>query len=378
MVTKEKLESMSLIEEINSKSKEISTDKYSMSIGEIISMYKDGDLDIHPEFQRFFRWTNSQKTKLIESFLLNIPVPSVFVSQREDGIWDVVDGLQRLSTILQFVGIYKDEHGNILEPICLEATDMLPSLNGKFYEKEDDEENSFSPNIRRYFKRTKLDFVIIKKESDETSKYEIFQRLNTGGTQLSDQEVRNCIMVMEDDEKFKKLQSLSQNEHFLNTLRLADKSFEERFDLELVTRFICLRHEKMEILRGVQDFGDYLDKKIVDIFRNKNFDWENEVNVFEKCFRIIDESLGDCAFLKYDTGSQKFKGRFYTSAFEFVAIGLGRRNGNIPDNFSLKHAIIDLWNHIIQDEISWKGYNAAGRISKTIQLANEIYGNEQD
>ena len=134
MVTKEKLESMSLIEEINSKSKEISTDKYSMSIGEIISMYKDGDLDIHPEFQRFFRWTNSQKTKLIESFLLNIPVPSVFVSQREDGIWDVVDGLQRLSTILQFVGIYKDEHGNILEPICLEATDMLPSLNGKFYE----------------------------------------------------------------------------------------------------------------------------------------------------------------------------------------------------------------------------------------------------
>ena len=369
---------MSLKEEINSRSKEISTDKYSMSIGEIISMYKDGDLDIHPEFQRFFRWTISQKTKLIESFLLNIPVPSIFVSQREDGMWDVVDGLQRLSTILQFVGIYKDEDGNFLEPICLDATDMLPSLNGKYYEKKDDEENSFSPEIRRYFKRTKLDFVIIKKESDETSKYEIFQRLNTGGTQLSDQEVRNCIMVMENAEKFKIIQDLSKNEHFLNTLRLADKSFEERFDLELITRFICLRHENIDNLRGIQDFGNYLDKKIVAIFRDEYFDWNTEVNVFKECFRIIDESLGDCAFLKYDTESQKFKGRFYTSAFEFVAIGLGRRNGKLPNDSNLKNAVISLWKLIEKENISWKGYNAVGRIAKTIQLAYDIYGDEQN
>ena len=61
---------MSLIDEINAKSKEVSTDKYSMSIGEIISMYSEGDLDIHPEFQRFYRWTISQKTRLIESFFV--------------------------------------------------------------------------------------------------------------------------------------------------------------------------------------------------------------------------------------------------------------------------------------------------------------------
>lgn len=100
-----------LHEEIEQKSKEIITDNYSMSVGEIISMYKEGDLDIHPEFQRFFRWSDSQKSRLIESFLLNFPVPPIFVYQRTDGVWDIVDGLQRVSTILQFAGIYKNEDG---------------------------------------------------------------------------------------------------------------------------------------------------------------------------------------------------------------------------------------------------------------------------
>ena len=102
---------MALIDEINLKSKEIVTDNYSMSVGELISMYKEKDLEIHPEFQRFYRWTDLQKSRLIESFLLNFPVPPIFVYQRIDGVWDVVDGLQRLSTVLHFAGVYRDENG---------------------------------------------------------------------------------------------------------------------------------------------------------------------------------------------------------------------------------------------------------------------------
>lgn len=84
---------MSLQSEIASLRTEIRTDGYPMSIGEWASLYESNELDIHPEFQRFFRWSNSQKTALIESILLGIPIPSVFVSQRDDGVWDVVDGL---------------------------------------------------------------------------------------------------------------------------------------------------------------------------------------------------------------------------------------------------------------------------------------------
>lgn len=98
---------MSLQEEIDKTRKEIRTDSYSMSIGEWISLYENNEIDIHPDFQRFFRWSEHQKSTFIESILLGIPVPPIFVSQRDDGIWDVIDGLQRLSTIYEFVGILK-------------------------------------------------------------------------------------------------------------------------------------------------------------------------------------------------------------------------------------------------------------------------------
>ena len=100
---------MKLIDRVNERRKEIRTDGYSMTIGEWISMYENDEMDIHPEFQRIFRWSEVQKTNLIESILLGIPIPPIFVSQRSDGIWDVVDGLQRLSTILELVGVLKDQ-----------------------------------------------------------------------------------------------------------------------------------------------------------------------------------------------------------------------------------------------------------------------------
>lgn len=90
---------MSLQDEISLRASQIYRESYQMSIGELINLYKDGELDIHPEFQRVFRWSDYQKTKLIESIMLNIPIPPIFVSQNEEGVWDVIDGVQRLSLI---------------------------------------------------------------------------------------------------------------------------------------------------------------------------------------------------------------------------------------------------------------------------------------
>jgi len=107
---------MALIDEVNEKRREIRTDQYAMSVSEWASLYENKEIDIHPEFQRFYRWNDVQKTNLIESILLGIPIPPIFVSQRTDGVWDVVDGLQRLSTIYEFMGILKDENGNNIGP----------------------------------------------------------------------------------------------------------------------------------------------------------------------------------------------------------------------------------------------------------------------
>jgi len=93
---------MPIQDEISSKRTEIVVDAYPMSIGEVMNLYKDGEIDVHLEFQRFYRWDNEQKSNLIESILLGIPIPPIFVAQRQTGKWDVIDGQQRLSTILKF------------------------------------------------------------------------------------------------------------------------------------------------------------------------------------------------------------------------------------------------------------------------------------
>lgn len=360
-----------LHEEIEQKSKEIITDNYSMSVGELISMYKEGDLDIHPEFQRYFRWSDSQKSRLIESFLLNFPVPPIFVYQRTDGVWDIVDGLQRVSTILQFAGKYKNEDGKEMEPLVLEGTKLLPSMAGKKY-IDDDPARDFGDAERRYFKKARLGVIILKKESDETGQYEVFQRLNTGGTSLSPQEVRNCLMVMTNRELFKKIKEMSEYKYFVDALPLNDKAIEERMDMEIATRFICLRHEDPDYFKKIDDFSDYLNDKIISLFKDEKIDWELEKRIFEKTFDVIYETMQDEAFCRYFIEENKFKGGFYVPAFEFVAVSIGRHDGYV-DKTHLKERIIKIWQKIKDDKMSWQGRNHRKRISETLALGNLLY-----
>jgi len=228
---------MSLIDEVNQKRKEIRTDGYAISISEWVSLYDNKEIDIHPEFQRFYRWSDTQKTNLIESILLGIPIPPIFVSQRKDGVWDVVDGLQRLSTIYQFMGILKDENSINITPLRLEGTKYLPSLEGKEWNDPDDADNSFNQELRLLIKRAKIYVSIILKESDETAKYDLFQRLNTGGSTLSPQEVRNCMLVMINKDFYDWIKLLASYDKFQECISLSDRPLSESYDLELVLRF---------------------------------------------------------------------------------------------------------------------------------------------
>ena len=369
---------MNLQEEIDQKSKEIFTENYGMSIGEIISMYNDREIDIHPEFQRFYRWTLQQKSKLIESILLNIPIPPIFVSQRKDGVWDVVDGLQRLSTIFQFVGVLKNEEQEILSQLKLEETKLLPSLKNKtFGESGEENKDTFTDAQRRYFKRSKLNLIIIQKESDSSSKYELFQRLNTGGTALENQEVRNCLLVMTNKDVFQKIKDLSTYPSFVNTIQLSDKNIEEQYDMELVVRFIVLRKVVIDELKRIKELSEFLDDKIVEIASDVTFDWENETKIFKKTFDILSETMQYDSFRRYDLESQRFIGGFLVSAFEIIALGIG----NNPSSFNeclekIRTLVIDGWQQVKDEGIKWSGLNPAGRLPKTIALGRKVFQNE--
>ena len=369
---------MGLDQEIAERRSEIHSDGYPMSIGELINLYRDNELDIHPEFQRYYRWSDEQKSRLVESILLGIPIPSIFVSQREDGVWDVIDGLQRLSTIFQLVGELKDEFGNTLPPLELKKTRYLPSLEGKKWDNEPTETAIGSTN-QLLIRRSKIDVKIILRESSESSKYELFQRLNTGGSQLSDQELRNVMLMMVNADAYRWISQLAKDEAFQACIALSDKALQEQYDLELVTRFVVFRKLQDSELRSVGDIGEFLNDKVIEFAQTSESDSRMPVEeeAFKFTFNLLNETLAERSFHRYDSEKGRHLGGFLISAFEPIALGLGynyeQYNGKdlkLPDIDAISR---DLWSNPTFRQNSGGGIGGATRIRANVPLGRLLF-----
>ena len=368
---------MGLEQEISKRRTEVRSDGYSMSIGELISIYRDDEMDIHPEFQRFYRWSEEQKSRFVESILLGIPIPSIFVSQREDGVWDVIDGLQRLSTIFQLIGELKNPDGEKYPMLTLKATKYLPSLEGKKWDDDDPNVSIGGPN-RLIIRRAKMDVKIILRESDESGKYEMFQRLNTGGTRLSEQELRNAIMLMINPDAFRWLESLSQDDNFQSCIALSDRMMSERYDMELATRFLTLRILPEDELRRIGDIGEFLTDKIVRFAQSSGYEDAKAIEgrAFRETFARLEQSLGDKSFKKYDAGNDRYTGGFLISAFEPIALGVGFNCENYGSD-GVSEAIAKesrkLWSNPDFRNNSGRGVNASTRIPANVPLGRRVF-----
>lgn len=297
----------------------IYTDSYTMSIGELANLYEDGELDIHPEFQRVYRWNNYQKSKFIESILLGIPLPSIFVAQNDNGVWDVVDGLQRLSTIFEFMGKLKDENGDELPELKLNETKYLPSL-------KDIRWSNLSSKIKLIFKRARMDIKIVSRKSDSDSKFELFQRLNTGGSELKPQEIRNCLLLMINKSAFKFIKDCSEDIVFRETLPITERKENESYYSELATRFFIQRKTNLETLKKYEYANEYLDDELVRIFsESADFNYQSEKIIFKKTFELLNQALGEDSFRKYNSEEQKYKGAISLPIFEVISTAVSQQ-----------------------------------------------------
>lgn len=367
---------MGLIEQVEEKRKEIFTDSYPMSIGELANLYRDKELEINPAFQRFFRWTHTQKVRLIESILLGIPLPSIFVAQRDDGVWDLVDGLQRISTILSFMNMLQhdasvDGEESLEKPLILSGTDYLPLLEGVSWnggEKELDDV------LKRLFKREKIEVKIIKKESDTSTKFELFQRLNTGGSQLSDQEVRNCLLIMLNENFYATLLQISQDANFNSTISITERLYEERYEMELALRLLAITSASDDELKKIPDVSEFLTAKLKE-FAEANIDWDVEKEIFSATFKAIYDALGENAFKRYDGGI--YKGSFQLSIYELIATGSylyvksGLDRGALPSK--IKEVSESLPNDDVFKQYSGSGSKANYRWPRFVPLAREMF-----
>ncbi|MCG2589521.1 DUF262 domain-containing protein [Rhodohalobacter sulfatireducens] len=152
------------------------------SLRQIYDMIKQDDIDLTPDFQRHLVWDNKRKSRLIESILLRIPLPMFYFAQDEDGYISVVDGLQRLSTIKEFMD-------NKLRLRDLEY--LEDKCGGKYYNHES--RPSIDQKYFRWFNMTQITVNVIDPSSPTKLKYDVFRRINTGGKPLNNQEIRNCL-----------------------------------------------------------------------------------------------------------------------------------------------------------------------------------------
>ena len=368
---------MGLREEISAKRKEIVVDSYAMSIGEIVNLYKDGELDVHPEFQRFYRWDEEQKTKLIESILLGIPIPPIFVSQKLDGKWDVIDGQQRISTVLQFLGVLEKDNGEKYSPLILQATKFLPSLGGVCWNNDE----LFSPEQKITFKREKFSFTIIKEaDKGDISKYEMFQRLNTGGTHLSAQELRNCLMIMINKSLYELMNKLHDYEDFKECTPITDNKVDGRYDLELIVRYLLYVSFSDEFLQSL-DKGRSMDNFLTEQLEQYALDAANEKLIneseekFYRIFKLLREVYGENVFKKYQNG--KFKGPFMLASFESIVPGIFPNIEYWENNKNqLQNKIIKIYTQEPFITASKRGTRALDRMAQLIIFSRNWFNNE--
>lgn len=362
--------------QIENASRTIFTDSYSMSIGEVMSMYKDKEIDVHPEFQRAFRWEIEQKSSLIESILLGIPMPPVFIFHRSDGIWDVIDGQQRLSTIFQFTGIYCDENGETQPKIQLVKTKFLPALEGIVWEDDNPDVNQFTMAQRLLIKRAKIDIKILKANSDPGAKYDLFQRLNSGGSHLTPQEVRTCLIIMENKQFFDKLVFMSQNKDFKETLPLTERAVREQEDIEFVIRFIVARNCSTDAMP--RSLHEHLDNSIVSLIRDPSFDIDKENAIFNRTFALLNKCFGSDSFKRYNHEKGAFEGATTISAFEALTPAVSKRidyyEGITKDDFCQK--IIQMHNYPSYTQAA--GRRSTDRFKALIAIGEEIFNVDQD
>jgi ADP-ribosylglycohydrolase len=287
---------------------------------EIQSLYhkvKDGDLILQADFQRQYVWDEKKASKLIESAILQIPLPIIYISEEKDGLEYVIDGQQRLTSFFSFMdGRFPDG-----KEFKLSGLKVRSDLNGKKFSELPKE---LQKEIRCYIIRV----ITFQKDSGDDLKFDIFERLNTGSVQLNDQELRNCLYRGKFNQA---LIEMAKEPDFMYIcgLKAPDKRMR---DVELVLRFCAFYHETY--LNYKSPIRSFLNKEAE---KQRNIS-DNELAELKKAFKnscqIIRSIFDVNSFKRFRNGSGSSPNgywepkKFNTSLFDILMWSFAREDKN--------------------------------------------------
>ena len=366
-----------LSDEIAHTQRLVRTDAYPMSIGEIVNMYDEKEIIIDPEFQRLFRWDTGQKSKFIESLLLGIPIPSIFVFEREDGTWELIDGLQRISTILEFMGRLRSPDGGLVPPSVLEATKYLPSLHNAVWETSEAisevplaEQFPLDKNFQLAIRRARIGIEILKRPSDDQTKFDLFQRLNAGGTQANPQELRNCIMLMINGDYFRAVKHAADQTSFRSVISATEDQIEKQRHMELAVRFLVHTYIPYD---GTLDVEEYIDEGVVRLAQEG--DAARAVGVIDRTFNLLNAIGGKEVLKRFEEG--RHIGKVGLVALEGIAVGVAKNIGTItalasPEDF-VRQKIESFWSQKEAASFTSPGLRGTTRSLRTVPFGERWF-----
>jgi hypothetical protein len=288
---------------------QIRVDPKAFSLRNVLDMIDDGDLDLAPDFQRMRVWTPEQKSRLIESVLLRIPLPAFYFSSDTEGYMQVVDGVQRLSTIHEFV------RNNSFTLQHLEYLDR--ELGGKAFSEI--KGTTWAKRINA----TQIIVNVIDPQTPLRVKFDIFKRINTGGTPLKAQEIRHCMSGKRSRELLKRLTAL--------------KSFDESTGgrlsghLRMADRELALRWVAFTILENLNDYGgdeiasldDLLNVTTIRIDSDESININRLIDQFDRAMTLARELFGNHTFRKWML-EDNYRYPLNRALFEAISVPLGQ------------------------------------------------------
>lgn len=301
--------------EIPPDKRRVYADKSDRSIYELFRKFQRGDLILDPEFQRRYVWDNKKASLLIESILLEVPIPVIYLAEEEDGKFTVIDGQQRLRSFFRFLN----------NEFKLRGLSVLSELNGKYFKDLDEEK-------QRKIEDATLRVIEIRKESHSDVKFEIFERLNVGAVKLNDQELRNCIYRGKYNDLIKEL---AEDRDFLFLLGLKEPH-KRMYDRELVLHFLAFYNQTY--LKYKPPMKQFLNREMEN---NRNIS-EEKIKELRRAFKetvsMVKSVFGDKAFRRFIPGDEKDpNGRWEIrkiniGLFEIIMFGFSRyaKNQIIP------------------------------------------------
>ena len=278
------------------------------SVRELISQYQEGDIE-KPELQRKYVWTKKTASRFIESLLLGLPVPSIFLANMESGKRLIIDGYQRIRTLVDYIDVGKWDNG---KDFSLTNTDLI---NGrwrgkKFIDLDEDD--------KRRLKNYTLHAIIFEQKHprNDSGLYQVFERINTSGTPLNDQEIRNCVYQG-------KLNTLLF-ELNTNTLwrELNNGPVDSRMrDIELILRFFALNNSEIYCSEATTiTLKHVLNKYMSDnSIADESFLYKKKIE-FERVISFIHEQYGNEAFFNLQNDLNKLRRRLYPTVFDSIMI----------------------------------------------------------